>query len=63
MDPAARLRTTFELFEAGVELQRQKLRRQDPAADDATIAERLAAWLRYRDPEQDYGRPIEWPRR
>lgn len=63
MSPSARLRTALALFEAGVDMQRQKLRRQDPEADAATIERRVGEWLRHRDPDQDYGRPIEWPRR
>lgn len=42
---AARLRTGFDLHEAGVEMMELKLRRDDPTADDATIQARLMNWL------------------
>lgn len=45
---AARLRTTLDLFEAGLDLQRQALRRAHPDASEAEVQRRLAAWLRDR---------------
>ena len=62
-NPAAeRLRTTLALFEAGVEMMRQNLRRQFPDADESEIRERLTAWLRHR-PGAEYGdcvgRPVD----
>lgn len=62
-NPAAeRLRTALALFEAGVEMMRQNLRRQFPDADEREIQERLTAWLRHR-PGAEYGdcvgRPVD----
>ena len=62
---AARLRVALELFEAGVEMKRQKLRRDHPdlAADE--IEARVAAWLRERPGAEfgdSIGRRVTWPR-
>jgi hypothetical protein len=46
--PAGRLGATLDLFETGVALMRENLRRQHPQADEAEIARRLSAWLRHR---------------
>lgn len=51
---AERLRTALSLFEAGVEMMRQNLRRQFPDADEREIQERLTAWLRHR-PGAEHG--------
>src|SRR5205823_3564721 len=60
---AARFRTVMELFEAGVDLQRQNLRRQFPDADEATIEARLKSWLlRENEPCDADGKTIKWPR-
>ncbi|MCB1036568.1 MAG: hypothetical protein KDD47_22275 [Acidobacteria bacterium] len=62
----SRLYTAFELFEAGVRMMRQNLRRRYPVAGDEEVEERLNAWLsdrpgaRYGDAE---GVPGKWPRR
>ena len=59
----ARFRTVMELFEAGVDLQRQNLRRRFPEADDATIEAYLRAWLlRENEPGDAEGKPGTWPR-
>lgn len=62
---AVRLRQAFELFELGVEMMRQNLRRKFPAAGEAEIENRLVAWLRQR-PGAEHGdcegRPVPWPR-
>ena len=42
------LRTTLGLFETGVALMRQNLRRQHPDATESEIDERLTAWLHHR---------------
>lgn len=64
-DPSAaaeRLRTALALFEAGVEMMRQNLRRQFPDANESEIQERLTTWLRTR-PGAEYGdcvgRPVD----
>lgn len=41
----ARLRLTFDLFEAGVSMQRASLRRAHPDADACEIERLLRAWL------------------
>lgn len=38
-------RTTLELFQTGVDLMRQNLRRRHPDADDADIDRLLREWL------------------
>ena len=45
VDPAAQLRLAFEMFEFGVAMMRQKLRRSLPDASDAEIEDRLDRWL------------------
>lgn len=63
---AARLRVAMELFEAGVEMMRQTLRRDHPDLASQEIEARLRAWLRER-PGAEFGdavgRRISWPRR
>jgi hypothetical protein len=61
-----RLRICFDLFESGVDLMRQRLRRQYPDASDREIAERLGLWLQDR-PGAEHGdgpgRLVSWPRK
>lgn len=59
-DEAARLRTALRLFDDGVALMRQNLRRADPDASQEEIARRLAAWLRRR-PGAEYGDGVGIP--
>jgi Rv0078B-related antitoxin len=40
-----RLRTALELFEFGVAMQRQRFRRERPAASDAEIDDLLRSWM------------------
>jgi hypothetical protein len=47
-DGARTFRLTLDLFEVGVRMMRQNLRRQDPSADEREIAQRLFTWLRVR---------------
>ena len=65
-DAAARLRVALELFETGVEMMRQKLRRDHPDFSGHEIETRVAAWLRER-PGAEFGdavgRRVTWPRR
>jgi len=63
---AQRLRLAFDLYEAGEDLMRQNLRRQNPQADAAEIERRLVAWLRHRPGAEQgdaVGVPGTWPRR
>jgi hypothetical protein len=63
---AARLRMALDLFETGVEMMRQKLRRDHPDLADHEVEARLRSWLRER-PGAEFGdaagRPATWPRR
>lgn len=63
---AARLRIALELFEAGVEMMWQKLRRDHPGLADHEIEARVRAWLQER-PGAEFGdavgRRVAWPRR
>jgi hypothetical protein len=43
--PADAFRATLDLFETGLDLMRQNLRRKYPAADDEQIDRFLHAWL------------------
>jgi hypothetical protein len=54
LDPAAKLRLAFELFEAGVDLMRQKLRRQHPDLDAVAIERLVAEWVSTR-PGAEHG--------
>ena len=62
---AARFRMALEFFETGVEMMRQKLRRDHPDLPDQEIEARLGSWLRER-PGAEFGdavgRPAAWPR-
>jgi len=62
---AARLRMALDFFETGVEMMRQKLRRDHPDLADHEVEARLGSWLRER-PGAEFGdavgRPATWPR-
>ncbi len=63
---AARLRTTFDLFVAGVRMMRQNLRRRHPDAGEEEIESRLRAWMSHRPGAEHgdgVGRPAAWPRK
>ena len=53
-DPARTFRLTLDLFETGVRLMRQNLRRADPRADEREIDHQLRTWLRER-PGAEHG--------
>jgi hypothetical protein len=61
-NPARTFRLTLDLFDAGVQLMRQNLRRKDPDADDQAIERQLLSWLRER-PGAEHGdcegRPLD----
>jgi hypothetical protein len=53
---------TLDLFETGVAIMRQNLRRADPDATDDDIDRRLRQWLRHRPGAERgdcVGRPID----
>jgi hypothetical protein len=55
-------RTTLDLFDTGVELMRQNLRRQDPQANEDAIDRRLRQWLLERPGAElgdSPGRPVD----
>jgi hypothetical protein len=61
-----KLRLTFDLHEAGVQMMRQNLRRRLPGAQDAEIEARLSAWLHERPGAElgdGVGEAVAWPRR
>ena len=45
VDPAAQLRLAFEMFEVGVAMMREKLRRKSPQASGEEIERQLDRWL------------------
>ncbi|MDP8968935.1 MAG: hypothetical protein M3N52_00155 [Actinomycetota bacterium] len=53
-DEAARLRTALALFDDGVALMRQNLRRAHPDAPEEEIERRLRSWLQQR-PGAEHG--------
>jgi hypothetical protein len=61
-DPAARLRIALELHELGVQMQRQRLRRERPQLSDAELDRAVRAWLHERPGAEHgdtWGRPSE----
>ena len=50
IDPSVceRLREAFELYDIGLAMMRQNLRRRHPTASDAEIDQRLLDWRLYR---------------
>lgn len=59
---ARTFRLTLDLFDTGVRMMRQNLRRQDPEADEREIARRLVRWLRARPGAENgdcSGRPMD----
>lgn len=44
-----RLRIALDLFEAGVDIMRQRLRRERPDASEEEIEREVEAWLRSQD--------------
>lgn len=54
MSPDERLRVALELFESGVAMMREKLRREFPSETEVQIEARLRRWLRHR-PGAEHG--------
>ncbi|HXV63147.1 MAG TPA: hypothetical protein VEK15_20780 [Vicinamibacteria bacterium] len=64
LTPAERFRIALDLFDDGVRLMRQNLKREHPDASEQQIEERLRAWLRHRPGAEDGdcpGRRLDWP--
>lgn len=60
-----RLRTALELCDLGEELTEQRLRRENPSADDRAIKKLLTDWYAIRPGAEQgdaIGRPGTWPR-
>lgn len=54
LSPALAFQATLELFETGLDVMRQNLRRRYPSATPQEIETRLGAWLRHR-PGAEFG--------
>lgn len=59
--PGEKLEAALEMWEDGMTLMREDLRRRMPEATDDEIEAALDAWLRDRPPDAD-GVPVTWPR-
>jgi hypothetical protein len=63
---ARKLKLALDMFSAGEELMRQRLRREYPDAPAREIDRQLVDWLRAR-PGAEFGdsagTPVAWPRR
>lgn len=59
-DEAARLRLALDMFEDGVALMRQNLRRRHADESDEEIEARLRAWLHHR-PGAEHGDAVGRP--
>ena len=46
---------TLDMFEAGLSLMRERLRRDNPGLSDEAIEEKLVAWLADRPPDAPVG--------
>jgi hypothetical protein len=60
-----RIQLLMDLFEAGEEMMRTKLRREHPDARDEEIERRLVNWLHERPGAEDGDGPgvrVPWPR-
>jgi hypothetical protein len=60
--PADAFRTTLDLFQTGLDMMRQNLRRRYPTADDEEIERRLQEWLLERPGAESgdcSGRPVD----
>ena len=57
---AVRLRMALDLFEMGLEMMRQKLRRDHPDLADHEVEARLGSWLRER-PGAEFGDAVGRP--
>jgi hypothetical protein len=57
VDPGAQLALALEMFEVGVAMKREKLKRQFPSESDDEIERRLECWLSKEDEPLDHGVP------
>jgi hypothetical protein len=61
LSPAEKLQVALDLFDTGVELKRQNLRRQYPEETADQIEARILVWLRTR-PGAEHGDGVGRPR-
>ena len=59
---AQKLRLALEMYEVGEQMQRARLRRQDPDASDEEIEALVEVWLRHR-PGAEFGDSVGRPSR
>jgi hypothetical protein len=57
-----RLLQSFEMWEDGVQLKRESLRRRSPQLSEASIEAQLTRWLAEPDGVSDDFVLVEWPR-
>lgn len=62
LTPSEKLGIALELFESGVAMMRETLKREHPTESEAQIEERLRQWIRHRPGAEDgdcVGRKID----
>ena len=62
MDAASRLEAALEMWDDGVQLKREQLRRRDPSASDDQIEAAISDWLLGEAPVGPELRVVPWPR-
>ncbi len=58
--PADRLRVALDLHEAGMDLLREKMRRDEPTLTESELKERVSAWLLDTPMQGDNERRLPW---
>ena len=53
LEPSEKLRIALELYESGVAMMRETLKRENPEESEAQIEERLRRWIRHRPGAED----------
>lgn len=60
LTPAQKLRVVLDLYEVGVDLMRQNLRRRHPEAAAAEVEGLLSVWLKTRPGAEEGDGPQSW---